>query len=123
MKIAVQGQIVDTDTIYSISEKVYENNNNYFFDIICFNDHTIEVAIHTNDRNNNEAHDEFYRLLESFGDKNRKDYTEEQNTALDTAHRNVKIVNKNKIEKMRLDIVNIWSSNQSAIPTFDIKKY
>lgn len=119
MKIAVQGQIIDTDTIYSISEEVYENNNNYFFDIICFNDHAIEVSIHTKDRTNNKAHNELTLLRQTAG----TNATDEQMVMYNTLLKKIPIENKNKIEKMRQDIVNIWSNNQSVIPTFDIKKY
>lgn len=111
MKIAIEGKIVDTDNIYSISNKILSGSSpetykpDFYFEIESFNDNIIRVSIET------------YDGIE-YGHKSLSSSEERNNYLISLSESN-----KNKIEKMRQDIVNIWSENQSKIPTFDIKKY
>lgn len=125
MKIAVEGQIIDTDNIYSISDKVLENNNNYYFNIVSFNDNELEVSIKQLEKN--ESSEKFETLRVSYLQIKETDMSETEKKRIweevSEVYKQIPIENKNKLEKMRQDIVNLWSDNQAKIPTFDIKKY
>lgn len=110
MKIAVQGKLIDTENIYSISDSIMNGTNtetyqpDYFFEIESFDDNIIRVSI--------DRHANIDYTIKFSSDLERSKYIS------DTI-----ISNGEKLEKMRQDIVNLWSDNQAKIPTFDIKKY
>lgn len=112
MKIVIDGQIIDTENIYSISSEILSGNISgsykpeFYFEIESFNDKIIYVSI----QQHNGIDFKHANTLPSSDDRN--NYL---NSIINS--------NKNKIEKMRQDIVNIWSNNQSNIPSFDIEKY
>lgn len=118
MKIAVQGQIIDTDNIYLIGEVVKEHNA-FVFTIESFNDNFLEVSVATYAKNSKSAEWNELRSITPIAEE-----TDEQSKYMyKLMSFDVPEENKDRLEKMRQDIVNIWSSNQSVIPTFDIKKY
>lgn len=119
MKIAINGQIVDTDLIFSVSEEIYEDGNEYCFDVNFFDERSITVSIYKRNMSNSDSCDKF-NILRNRNDQN---FSEEERITMKNLWDQISIENKTKIEKMRQDIVNIWSENQSKIPTFDIKKY
>lgn len=122
MKIAINGQIVDTDTIFSVSEKIYENQNEYCFDVNFFDEKSITVSIYKRNMSGNKAHNMYMFVHEKINKPFLELSEKEQNIRVFLWNA-IPTENKNKIEKMRQDIVKIWSENQSKIPTFDIKKY
>ena len=121
MKIAVQGKIIDTENIYYITESSNfysdEKKKNVFgFEIVSFNDNRIEVS--------QSPIEGFYEILRDKGFPE-KDFPIDENLREEKSkiYNEVIAKNKEKIERMRIDIVNIWSQNQSKIPNFDIKNY
>lgn len=113
MKIAVQGNIIDTENIYCIGEikKTFSDEkgaNVFKFLIESFNDKTIEVSIIRQEG--------LKELFDSEGYPDTREERLEKTFAVEDA-------NKAKLEKMRQAIIDIWSQNQSKIPTFDIKNF
>lgn len=126
MKIAVQGKIIDTDNIYSISE-IIEGHNYKYFEIESFNDKFLKVSIKNWEEN---------KLTEKFEDL-RKNYLSLKETKINAGqelnpddwkeiqefHNEIPKENERRLENMRQDIIKIWSENQSKIPTFNTKNY
>lgn len=111
MKIAVQRQIIDTDNIYSISEILEDTYDKvHYFIIESFNEKIINVSIKFDFRTKEEVAEN-----PNLAKLSNEDYK--------TFRTNLRTHNKNKLEKMRQDIVKIWSENQSSIPNFNIKNY
>jgi hypothetical protein len=102
MKIAINGDIIDTKDIYKIT-KVQENENEWgkVFYIQFFNKNEIEVAI---------AYTQFdYNTMKAS--------TQEEANSILIEHKNVTV---KKIEDFRQSIIDIWSDNQSDIPQFNL---
>jgi hypothetical protein len=117
MKIAVEGKIIDTEKIYSVSDEILDQHNEYYFVITSFNGHEIEVGIKM--LAPNKVSNEYEKLCE-FCNSNLSD---EQWKKIKELHVQIHEENKNKLERMRLDIVKIWSENQSLIPKFKVENY
>ena len=127
MKIVVQRQTIDTDNIYSVSE-VYKNDKYiipgeyfyasvYCFDIESFNDKVLTVNISINDDVDNEQ-DKIIEQISVPGISVEALLEESKKVKAELI-----LKNKKRIEKMRSEIIKIWSENQSEIPMFDIKNY
>ena len=99
MKIAINGDVIDTKDIYKIT-KVQENENEWgkVFYIQFFNKNEIELAI---------AYTQFDYSTTS---------TQEEANSILIEHKNV----VKKIEDFRQSIIDIWSDNQSDIPQFNL---
>lgn len=102
MKIAINGDVIDTKDIYKIT-KVQENENEWgkVFYIQLFNKIEIEVAI----------------AYTQFDYSTMKASTQEEANSILIEHKNVTI---KKIEDFRQSIIDIWSDNQSDIPQFNL---
>lgn len=100
MKIAVNGDIIDTKDIYKIS-KIQENDDVYgkVFYIQLFNKIEIEVAI-------------------TYPDYNGKTPSSQQEADTLLAEHRQKTIDK--IEAFRQSIITVWSDNQSDIPQFNL---
>lgn len=124
MKIAIQNKVIDTNDIYCIHEidipygsseswksmkfkelpediqKALVNGSNTInFDIEFFNNKELTVS------------------LEKFSQVENNKLGEGE-TLYDVFLRNIE-----RLEKMRNDIIKIWSDNQSNIPTFNLNNY
>lgn len=102
MKIAVNGEVIDTKDIYKIS-RIQECDEVYgkVFYIQLFNKIEIEVAI----------------TYPKFDYNGKTPSSQEEANALITEHRQKTI---DKIEAFRQSIIDIWSDNQSDIPQFNL---
>jgi len=118
MKIAVEGKIIDTDNIYLINE-VVEDHNTFVFTIESFNDIFLEISVAKYDKNSKSAEWDNLRSITTV----LKETKEQTDYMIKLISVDVPEENKARLEKMRQDIYNIWSSNQSELPSFDIKKY
>jgi hypothetical protein len=125
MKIVVEGQIIDTENIYRISDEVLEGDNVYYFDIVSFNEMTLEVSVKK--YQNNKISDEFEIQRLSYLEIKETNISDEEKRLCwkkaEEIHNQIPIENKNSLEKMRQDIVKIWSENQSVIPKFKVENY
>lgn len=110
MKIAVQGTFIDTESIYSIGEIYtdYYENEVYCFDIHHFGGENKTVHIK---KYNAEKQMEYHQC--SIDEVSKR--IELRELILST--------NKDRLEKMRLDIVDIWKANQSTVPSFNVENY
>lgn len=117
MKIVVQGKLIDTDNIYCIHE-IYVDHNGFSFNIESFNDKYLEVSIAMYDENNKSI--EFEKLRNNI---NIEDRTEDDKKHMNSLRLEIPIENKNRLEKLRQDVLNIWSNNQSNVPSFNTKNY
>lgn len=128
MKIAVQGTFIDTESIYSIGE-IYKDYNDdrqpiYCFDILHFGGETKTVSI----RQLNVKKDREFAQFKLERSKlrvveNETKYTEEDKIEFKKLYDITYSVNKDSLEKMRLDIVKIWSENQTTVPSFNVENY
>lgn len=102
MKIAINGDVIDTKDIYKIT-KVQENENEWgkVFYIQLFNKIEIEVAIG----------------YTKFDYDTMKASTQEEANAIVIEHKSATV---KKIEDFRQSIIDIWSDNQSDIPQFNL---
>jgi len=104
MKIAVNGQYIDTKNIYKISE-IKEYEDYLYFEIESFNKELVEVKIKTRNMQNIEL------PKENFNEKSEKSiyiFAE---------------INKMRLESMRQEIVKIWAENQPNIPMINLESY
>jgi hypothetical protein len=120
MKIVIQGKIIDTENIYCIGEIVEDEINSLFlFSIKSLNGHKLKVHIDKYDKNCKTV--EWDELRKNTPD------LEQPNEQIEYLYNlmryGVPEENKSRLEKMRLDIYNIWSENQSKLPNFEIKNY
>jgi len=122
MKIVVQDEFIDTESIYRIGKiysRGYGNYNQYCFDIEHY-DHTCKTVMI--DNINIEKQMEFNAFVKDLG-KKYDEYSIDETSKKLKLHGDIFLVNKERLEKMRLDIVKIWSENQSTIPKFEIENY
>ena len=105
MKIAVNGNYIETKDIYQISEiEEYRMERNvYFFNIISFNQNTLTVEIDKNGQRNIIRPPEF---------ENWKKLAPK-----------IPEINKMRLELMRQEIIKIWSENQPTIPMINLTSY
>lgn len=123
MKIAINGEIIDTENIYKI-DKIYEYGSEYSdmfdslgFNIDLFNDKTIEVTV--------TLPIYFYGYGESIS---RKELGNKQDTGIIMEDATMEDFRKmpeyiealTKISNLRDEIIKIWSNNQGTIPQFNI---
>lgn len=123
MKIAINGEIIDTESIYKI-DKIYEYESEYSdmfdslrFNIDLFNDKTIEVKV--------TLPIYFYGYGESIS---RKELVNKQDTDIIMEDATIEDFRKMpeyieahaKISNLRDEIIKIWSNNQGTIPQFNI---
>jgi hypothetical protein len=116
MKIVVQRQTIDTENIYRIGE-ICKGGSYYCFDIESFGDKVLTVSISFIDDFNGELE----KLAAQVGmpGVSTKDLVEEGKRV----KAELPLKNKESIERMRDEIIKIWSDNQSKIPVFDITNY
>lgn len=120
MKIAVENKIIDTEKIYSVSDEILEHYNNgyeYYFVVTSFNDHKIKVSLNKNEPN--KISEELEKLREIYG----SNPSDEQWEKMKELRIQISTENKNRLERMRQDIIKIWSENQLSIPNFNTKNY
>ena len=121
MKIAVQGTFIDTESIYSIGEIYTDHYENevYCFDIHHFGGENKTVHIK---KYNAEKEMEYQQFC---CDSNKK----LDECSIDEVSKRIELrelilsTNKDRLEKMRLDIVDIWKANQSTVPSFNVENY
>ena len=105
MKIAVNGQYIDTKNIYKISE-IKEYEDYLYFEIESFNKELVEVKIKTRNMQNIELPKENFNYEKS--EKSIYIFAE---------------INKMRLESMRQEIVKIWAENQPNIPMINLESY
>lgn len=93
MKVSVLGNIIDTEDIYMIT-KVMEDLNNYSFEIKFFNHKEFTVSTY------------YHNVYDSS--KNSKENNE---------------LKKEKVSKLRDELIKLWSNNQSDILKLEFTKY
>ena len=99
MKIIIQGSVVDTCNIQFIHEIIENGIGNIEFTIVFLNNSIFIVSIP--------------RFEETSMNKLGKG-----EIFNDVLLRNIK-----RLENMRTDIINIWSDNQSTLPSFNTQNY
>ena len=121
MKIAVQGTFIDTESFYSIGEIYTDHYENevYCFDIHHFGGENKTVHIK---KYNAEKEMEYQEFISSLG-KKFDERTDDEKSKSTELRELILSTNKDRLEKMRLDIVDIWKANQSTVPSFNIEKY
>ena len=118
MKIVVKNQIVDTDNISSVFEIKVDEMGRFAFDVLFFNDRVISVMIERiTGQQRMEIRD---KLIEKRKDDRNVGLAEVLYSELE---KEALLENKAKLEKMRQDIIKIWSDNQTKIPVFKVENY
>ena len=124
MKIAINGEIIDTKDIYKISKVVVGSKVGTFqyfsFDITLFN--KIKVVINQDielflDRNSSLKSCKMDLFLENGG----FELLKENATNQDLIEHPIYVDALNKINNLRDGVIKIWSENQSEIPQFNIE--
>ena len=115
MKIAINGEIIDTENIYKISKVNSEYKGGsiqYFnFNITLFNKITVTVS--------NQASiflDGDFRLKTGYFE-----VLKEKATAKDLKEHPIYVEAFNKINNLREKIIKVWSNDQSTIPQFNLE--
>jgi hypothetical protein len=105
MKIAVNGNIIDTENIYKITkveiDNIIEESENRF---AFYKGHWITISFKIKIFNNKDI-----QILESLRDFNSF-----------INYKNDKFNSIQKLNKFRDSIIEIWSENQSEIPQFNV---
>ena len=124
MKIAINGEIIDTENIYKIDNKVIEMYNglsitNLGFTITYFNNHQLKIKlslpIHMD--SDKTIVKPIYEgdVLETV------EIIKREATLKDFRQMSEYIEIYNKVEGFRKSIVEIWANNQSTIPQFNLE--
>lgn len=122
MKIAINGDIIDTELIYEITDvRVYINtfsvyfNGEIYFNINLFNNNLKQIKINV---------ETYYSSKEKFMDfkEINKEFAmlsmnEREDFVKNTHAFKTALI---KIENFRKEIVDIWSNHQSHIPQFNL---
>jgi hypothetical protein len=112
MKISINGNIIETEDIYRISEITSKDKDHIsnFFTIYMFNNQILQVSNYSGCYIDNN-----YISINNENTHNTRDITK-----LKELFEKLNKECLNKIIKTRQDIVDIWSNNQSNIPKFEL---
>jgi hypothetical protein len=128
MKIAINGDIMDTKDFYSIT-KIFILEDCQYFKIISFNKNEYIVKYifntvvwnHYDNKKSKHGHIVYLckdkKILKFFDEKETNSDKKAESFRLNTSHYKNEI---EKFKKIRQSIVNIWSNNQSKIPQFNL---
>lgn len=115
MKIAINGEIIDTKDIYKIGE-IYEDYDNILvFKVYLFNNHTIEVSLILPIDYHN------YSGIISRKETPYNGIIMSDATMDDFRKMPEYIEAHTRISNLRNEIIKIWSENQSEIPQFNLE--
>lgn len=115
MKIAINGDIIDTKDIYKIRDITTKDvgHLNFRFVLHLFNGKYIDIKLYSNTYFNGNAHS-------SIKTKNGTINNHNTGTLKDCISSDEYKAALNKISKFRDQIIKIWSENQSDIPQFNL---